>query len=205
MGRKIFLANCVGTAPTASHGKTVSTACPAQRRRVVPASTNRRSRPEKGTGRKLDVGSSQDRKAAERVMAMPELTRRSFKPRKMLACLSGGVRVGTAALRADTPACEDHRWGNAFWLACHPQMRGTPKRRTTTGWQPFVPFPTVGTPPVERSGRNLSGLKCSTRTTGDYCRLLRAAAWFIVHAVEWPRNVRNGGFYSGRTSQVANG
>ncbi len=42
----------------------------------------------------------------------------------------------------------------------HPQMCGTPKQRTTTGWLGRLSrFPTVGTPPVEGSGRNLSGLK----------------------------------------------
>src|SRR5258705_9697026 len=47
-----------------------------------------------------------------------------------------------------------------FGLACHPQMCGTPKQRTTTGWLGRLSrFPTVGTPPVEGSGRNLSGLK----------------------------------------------
>lgn len=42
----------------------------------------------------------------------------------------------------------------------HPQMCGTPKQRTTTGWLGrWSHFPTVGTPPVEGSGQNLSGLK----------------------------------------------
>jgi len=50
--------------------------------------------------------------------------------------------------------------GMPFWPACHPQMRGPPMWRTTTGWlgRLFL-FPTAGTPPAECSGRILSGLK----------------------------------------------
>jgi len=50
-----------------------------------------------------------------------------------------------------------------FGLACHPQMRGTPKQRTTTGWLGRLSrFPTVGTPPVER---RLDGVTRARRIT----------------------------------------
>src|SRR5258707_2407055 len=50
--------------------------------------------------------------------------------------------------------------GMPFWPAGHPQMRGRPKRRTTTGWLgPLFPLPTSCTAPAECRGRILSGLK----------------------------------------------
>jgi hypothetical protein len=67
----------------------------------------------------------------------------------------------TRTMRA---ACSHERACHSLASARHPQMRGPPKRRTTTGWlDPLLLFPTAGTPPAERSGQNLSGPKRAAR------------------------------------------
>ncbi len=135
MGRQFFLADCVGRRP---EGLCQPLASPKGRRWVVPAVANRR-----GCPGKFDVGSSQDCEAAERVMAMPELTRRR-NLNALAECwyvFSGGVRVDTIAHRTDDLDHEDHP-RDAF-LARWPSSNARPPKAANDNglaW-PFIPFP----------------------------------------------------------------
>jgi hypothetical protein len=69
------------------------------------------------------------------------------------------------------------RYETSFWRARHPQMRGPPKRRTTTGGLGLLfLFLTVGTPPAERSGRigRKTGSDRITKRRGSGDRQARA-------------------------------